>query len=85
MTSEPGPAGSTATDHEDAVFEAATRWLRALLVKIARLCSAMPDSDLDEESGRDAPCRGIRNPPAGRPAGTVAPRASSLRPCGRRR
>ena len=32
MTSEPGPAGSTATDHEDAVFEAATRWLRALLV-----------------------------------------------------
>ena len=45
MTSEPGPAGSTATDHEDAVFEAATRWLRALLVKIARLCSAMPDSD----------------------------------------
>ena len=35
-----------ATDHEDAVLEAATRRLRALLVKIARLCSAMPESDL---------------------------------------
>ena len=59
--------------------------LHAINTEIARLCSAMPDSDLDEESGRDAPCRGIRNPPAGRPTGTVAPRASSLRPCGRRR